>query len=151
MENYKLRKGTQKDALDIFRLIEELATFQGNADKVKMTLSQIEKDGWGKQPAFETTVAEDQHNNVVGLALYYVSYSTWTGRCLYLEDLIVSQNQRRKGLGKILFTHLLEEAKLRNFKGLCWQVLDTNTMAIEFYKKFDASLENNWYNGKIIF
>lgn len=151
MTNYTFRKATKKDAPQVFRLIKELAEFQGNLDKVNTTLSQIEEDGWGKEPAFEATLVEDEQNNSIAMALCFIQYSTWNGKCLYLEDLIVSHTHRGKGLGKIIFSHLLEDAKKRGFKALCWQVLDTNTSAMAFYKKFDASLENSWYNGKIMF
>jgi GNAT superfamily N-acetyltransferase len=85
----------------------------------------------------------------VGIALYYVRYSTWKGRCLYLEDIIVNENFRGKGIGQLLFAEMIAFGKISDFKLLTWQVLDWNTTAIDFYKKFDAQFDAEWVNGRI--
>ena len=83
------------------------------------------------------------------MALYYIRYSTWKGRRIYLEDIIVTEEMRGKGYGKILFEKVLQTAKDRNYAGMVWQVLDWNTPAIDFYKKYDAEFDGGWLNGML--
>ena len=104
------------------------------------------QDGFGENPAYGVLVAEDEAGTVVGMSLYYVRYSTWKGRRLYLEDLIVRENQRGKGLGKALLDATVDVARQSGCTGLMWQVLEWNTPAIEFYKAYGARLDGEWVN-----
>ena len=88
---------------------------------------------------------------MVGFALYYIRYSTWKGQCLYLEDFLVTEQQRGKGIGALLFERIIQEAKEKGFRRMVWQVLDWNEPALNFYKKYDAKLDPEWVNGSIDF
>jgi len=106
------------------------------------------EDGFGKQPAYGLIVAED-NGIIIGIAIYYIRYSTWKGRGIYLEDLLVTESLRGKGIGKKLFEEVIKVAKEDNAKQISWQVLDWNETAINFYKKFNAELDGEWINGKL--
>ena len=108
----------------------------------------MEREGFGNQPAFEFFVAEVE-NKVVGLSLYYYRYSTWKGRCLYLEDLIVTENMRGLGIGKLLFDRTVQHGKDQKCSRMNWQVLDWNTDAIRFYERYHADFDGGWLNGSI--
>ena len=143
-----VRSATAQDMPSVFELIKELARYEKAADQVKNSVEQLTEDGFGKNPAFECLVAENE-NNIVGFALYFNKYSTWRGKCIYLEDLCVSESFRQKGIGTLLFDEVLKIAKERKMKRLEWQVLEWNTPAIEFYKKYKANLDPEWINGKL--
>jgi GNAT superfamily N-acetyltransferase len=143
-----IRKGTKKDLPALLNLIRELALFEKAPDEVTNTLRDMEEDGFGKNPVFEFFVAETE-SEVAGIALFYIKYSTWKGKGIYLDDLIVTDKHRGKGIGKKLFQKVIDEAKKKNAKQLHWQVLDWNTPAIDFYKKFGASIDATWYDCKL--
>ena len=145
----QIRKGIKGDLPSVLKLVHELALFEKAPEQVTNTISEMESDGFGKNPVFDFFVAEF-NNQVVGIAVYFIKYSTWKGKGLYLDDLYVTENQRGKGIGKKLFDRIMEEAKTINAKQLHWQVLDWNTPAIDFYKKFGASIESEWLDCKII-
>lgn len=140
-----IRRGNIDDLPRALELVTELATFERAADQVTNTVKQMERDGFGPDPIFGFFVAENE-NEIVGLSLFYWRYSTWKGRRLYLEDIIVTESQRGKGIGKRLFERTLQHALDSNCSGMMWQVLDWNTPAIEFYKKYGSSLTNEWIN-----
>jgi GNAT superfamily N-acetyltransferase len=142
---YKVRKSTREDCPAIFALIKELAKFEKAEDEVEITVEQLESDGFGPNPKFSCLVAESQ-GEAVGAAVYYSKYSTWKGSCLYLEDLVVEKSQRRKGVGAILFSTLVKEAGNLGMKRMSWQVLQWNETAIAFYKKNNATLDDEWIN-----
>jgi GNAT superfamily N-acetyltransferase len=115
-----------------------------------VTLTHFEESGFGKNPVWWAFVAETEESGnktVVGFALYYIRYSTWKGQCLYLEDLLVTESMRGKGVGKLLFDELIEEVKRKGLKRMVWQVLEWNEPAINFYKKYNANLDPEWING----
>ena len=113
------------------------------------SIESMEKDGFGPNAFFEFYVAENEQH-VVGVALFYYRYSTWKGRRLYLEDLIVTEKQRGKGIGKMLLDKLIEHAKKENCTGVVWQVLDWNEPAIAFYKKvYNAKMDPEWIGCSI--
>lgn len=128
-------------------LIHELAEYEKAPQEVEVDLEKLKSDF--EENAFKAFVALDESANVVGMALYYPIYSTWKGKSIHLEDLIVKTNQRRKGIGKLLFNRLVEEAKNQNVGRLQWQVLDWNKAAIEFYKGYPAVFDGEWLNVKI--
>ena len=145
-----IRKGTKQDLPSVLDLINELALFEKAPEQVINTVNDMEKDGFGKNPVFTFYVAE-LNNTIVGIAVYFVKYSTWKGKGLYLDDLFVTEKFRGKGIGKKLFDIIIEEAKNINAKQLHWQVLDWNTPAINFYKKYGATVDAEWLDCKLHF
>jgi len=141
-----IRKASKSDLVGILDLVIELAIFEKEPDAVTATIDDYE-DSFD-QGVFEALVAECE-GQIIGTALYYMTYSTWKGKMLYLEDLVVTQTFRRKGIGQLLFDAVLEETKAKSAKLLKWQVLDWNQPAIDFYEKNKAIIEKDWYNGKI--
>ena len=129
-------------------LIQELATFEREPDAVETTVESMKQDGFGEHPVFEFFLAEDAQQ-IVGLALYFYSYSTWKGKCLYLEDLIVTEAYRGRGLGRRLLDRVVMKAKKENAKRVVWQVLDWNTSAIDFYKSLGADLLPEWITCRL--
>ncbi|WP_162428265.1 GNAT family N-acetyltransferase [Pontibacter pudoricolor] len=140
-----IRKGTIDDLPQVLQLIQELAEYEKAPNEVTNTLEDMQRDGFGERPIFEFFVAEDQEA-IVGIALYYTAYSTWKGRTIYLEDLVVTERLRRGGIGKKLFDVVAEEAKRLGAKRFRWQVLEWNEPAIAFYKKIGADLDGEWMN-----
>jgi len=143
-----IRKGTKEDLPAILQLVHELAEFEKAPDAITNTLSMMEEEGFGKRPVFEFYVAE-KDGEVIGMALFFVKYSTWKGAGLYLDDLIVREKYRGAGIGTKLFNTYLLEAKRMNAKQAHWQVLDWNTPAIDMYKKAGASVEAEWLDCKM--
>lgn len=143
-----IRSGNQDDLEDALALIKELAVFEKAPEAVENTIESMIKDGFGDRPVFEFFVAEVD-GKVVGLALYYYNYSTWKGKSLYLEDLIVKEAYRGRGIGKRLFERVILKAKEEDVGRMDWQVLDWNTSAIDFYKKMGASLDDEWINCRL--
>ena len=146
--NITTRKVTRQDIPDILSLIKELATYERALNEVTITPFELEEDGFGNRPLFEAILAE-LDGKVVGMAFYFISYSTWKGRCLFLEDIIIKVEYRKKGIGTILFDQVIEKAKEIGAKRLQWQVLEWNTPAIEFYKKYKANIDPEWLNCKL--
>ena len=142
-----IRKGTKKDLPKVLSLIKELALYEKAPDEVTITLDELIEDGFGSNPIYGLFVAE-QEEDIIGIALYYEKYSTWKGRCLYLEDIVVTEQKRGTGIGHRLFQEVIEVAKARNSARMEWQVLDWNEPAIGFYKRYNANLDGEWLNGK---
>ena len=138
-----IRKAKKSDAASIHTLIEELAVFEKAAGEVIVSASQIEKDGFGATPLFECFVAE-VNEEVVGMALFYPRYSTWTGATFHLEDLIVTKKMKSKGIGTQLYNAFLMHAHQRGVARVEWAVLDWNIPAISFYKKSGAVVLEDW-------
>jgi len=143
-----LRKAERNDIPEIMELIKELAHYERAPHEVTVTAEDLERDGFGSTPIFEVILAFNG-SDILGMAFYYYSYSTWKGKCLYLEDIIVKEKYRGKKVGKALFEAVVKKAKEVNAKRMHWQVLDWNEPAINFYKKYDAVLDNTWINGKL--
>lgn len=146
--NISLRKASSHDLPAVLGLIQELATYERAPQEVTVTLEELERDGFGPQPIFEIILAE-QGNELAGMAFFYTAYSTWKGKCVYLEDIIVPEALRGKGIGRLLFNAVVLRAKEMQAKRLMWQVLDWNETAINFYKKYDALLDPTWVNGRL--
>jgi len=146
--NIKLRSAKKEDCPRLLELVKELALFERAPEEVTVTLQEFEDAGFGKKPVWKAFVAEVD-GFIVAFAIYYVRYSTWKGCRMYLEDLIVTEEMRGKGVGKLLFDRLIVEAKEMGYNGMVWQVLDWNEPAIKFYKKYDAGIEAGWLNGAL--
>ena len=140
-----IRKGIKKDIPQVLDLIKELAKYENSIEKVSNTVERIENDGFGETPIFDLFVAENS-KKIIGIAITYYRYSTWLGRKLYLEDLIIFENYRRKGMGGKLFDFVINFAKEKKWTELNLQVLDWNTIGIDFYKKYNMKFDNKWTN-----
>ena len=140
-----IRPGKKSDIPQVFELVKELAEYEKALDKVSNTVEKLEEDGFGPNPVYELFVAEIE-NNIVGIALTYYRFSTWRGKVMYLEDLIVKEHMRRKGIGKKLFDMVLDHAKVTRCVGLSLQVLDWNELGINFYKKYNMEFDDEWIN-----
>ncbi len=134
----------------MLELIRELAIYEKAPDEVTVSLEAFEDAGFGKNPVWGAFVAEVD-GAIVGISLYYVRYSTWKGRRLYLEDLIVTEKMRGLGLGKLLFDQTLAYGKACGYHGMVWQVLEWNEPAIKFYEKYKADFDAEWINVSITY
>ena len=130
-------------------LIRELAIYEKAPDEVTVDPLHFEESGFGLNPVWWAFVVENQEKKVVAFALYYIRYSTWKGQVMYLEDILVTEALRGKGIGKMLIERLIQEAKEKGFRRMTWQVLDWNEPAINFYKKFSAKFDPEWVNVTI--
>jgi GNAT superfamily N-acetyltransferase len=145
----RIRKATKEDCTRLLELITELAVYEKAPQEVTVALAHFEESGFGQNPVWWAFVAEAD-GKVEGFALYYIRYSTWKGQRMYLEDLVVTEKMRGKGLGKLLFDALITETKEKKLSGMVWQVLDWNEPAINFYKKYyNANLDPEWINCSI--
>jgi GNAT superfamily N-acetyltransferase len=141
-----IRKAEKKDCQSMMQLINELAVYEKAPEEVTVNFDHFVESGFGENPVWWAFVAEVEEK-VVGFALYYIRYSTWKGQRLYLEDILVNEPFRGKGIGKLLFDRLLIEVKEKGFSGMAWQVLDWNEPAINFYKKYTGvNFDNEWVN-----
>ena len=147
-DQINIRIATKEDCPRLLELVHELALFERAPEEVTVTLEEFEDAGFGNKPVWKAFVA-DADGLIVGFALYYIRYSTWKGLRLYLEDLIVTEHWRGKGLGKILFDRTVQEARELGFNGMTWQVLDWNEPDLNFYKKYEAAIESGWLNGSL--
>lgn len=139
-----------EDCPAMLDLIKELATYEKAPDEVTVTLEEFVDAGFGKNPVWKAFIAV-LDDKIIGMSLFYERYSTWKGRRLYLEDLVVTENLRQAGIGKLLFDATLAYAKEKKYHGMVWQVLDWNEPAINFYKKYNASFGAEWLNGSLDF
>lgn len=144
-----IREAKPKDISALLQLIRELADFEREPKAVVNTESELHQHIF-KDKICNAIVADD-NNEIIGFALYYNSYSTWKGKCLYLEDLYVQEARRKHGVGALLFEKIISIAEYQKVRRLEWLVLDWNQPAIQFYKKYGANLDNSWLNGKIEF
>jgi len=143
-----IRRAVKKDCTRLLELVKELAVYEKAPDEVTVSLAHFEESGFGNNPVWWAFVVETE-DGIQGFALYYIRYSTWKGQAMYLEDIIVTEAARGKGIGKILFDRLIVEAKEKGFNRIIWQVLEWNEPAINFYKKYNAEFDSEWLNGSI--
>ena len=149
--NISIRKARKEDCKKMMELIRELALYEKAPEEVTVSFDHFVESGFGPTPVWwayvaELTSAEDV-KEVAGFALYYIRYSTWKGQRLYLEDILVTEKMRGKGIGKQLFDQLLEVCKEKKYSGMVWQVLDWNEPAIHFYKKYEGvAFDGGWLN-----
>ena len=140
-----IRKGVKKDIPQVLDLIKELAEFENAPDQVTNTIKRLENDGFGNQPVYDLFVAESE-NKIIGMAITYFRYSTWKGKNLYIEDLIINEKFRREGIGLKVFEELKKFAKNTSCVGISLQVLDWNKIGINFYKKLNMKFDKEWIN-----
>ena len=145
MKSIVIRVGTKEDLPSVLELIKELAAYERAPHEVINTVEQMEIDGFGERPLYGMYVAESK-KVIVGISIYYYRYSTWKGKRLYLEDIVVSQSERGKGIGKLLFEQTMKKSLDDNCTGMMWQVLDWNEPGIHFYEKYGAKLDREWVN-----
>ncbi|HSN47386.1 MAG TPA: GNAT family N-acetyltransferase [Flavobacterium sp.] len=138
-----IRKGNSQDMEAVLGLIQELAAFENEPEAVLITVDDLIRDGFGKVPLFHVFVAE-VNKKVVGIALYYYRYSTWKGKTIHLEDLVIKEEMRGTGLGYALYSEIIKQGKKDNVRRIEWNVLDWNTPAIEFYEKSGAKILDDW-------
>ena len=143
-----IRKGEKKDLPTILELIKELAEYENSLHEVSINLKDLENDGFNEAPSYYFLVAE-KNDKIVGMSFYWIRYSTWKGKFLFLEDFIVKTKYRRQGIGEKLFNATIKICQKLKLNGMCWQVLDWNKPAIEFYKKYNSQISGDWLNGKL--
>lgn len=148
--NISVRKAVKEDCAAMMQLIHELALYEKAPEEVTVNFDHFVESGFGEKPVWWAFVAE-ANGVVVGFALYYIRYSSWKGQRLYLEDLLVTESMRGKGIGALLFDELIATCKEKKYSGMAWQVLDWNEPAINFYKKYNANLDGDWINGSLSF
>jgi GNAT superfamily N-acetyltransferase len=143
-----IRKALQTDCQQILNLVKELAIYEKAPNGVTVSLQHFTESGFGENPVWWCLVAE-LDNVIVGFALYYIRFSTWKGQRMYLEDLLVTNEHRGKGIGKLLMNALMDVAKNKQLNAICWQVLDWNEPAINFYKKYNTTFDAGWVNASL--
>ncbi|PCJ24309.1 MAG: GNAT family N-acetyltransferase [Flavobacteriales bacterium] len=148
--DFSIRSATKNDLPEVLALVKELALYEKAPEEVTITLKELEEDGFGENPLYWIILAENE-SGIMGMSFYYIRYSTWKGKCLYLEDIVVKEEFRGKKIGKVLFEATIKAAKEMGAKLMTWQVLDWNEPALNFYKKFSAEMDSEWINGKLRF
>lgn len=141
--SFVVRRGEEKDAQAVLDLIVELAVFENEPHAVEITVEDLLRDGFSDKPRFKLFVAEE-NSIIIGIALFYERYSTWKGRTIHLEDLMVTESKQKIGAGKALYTAVLKYAHDNNYNRVAWEVIDWNTNAINFYKNTGATYLNDW-------
>lgn len=143
-----IRFANENDMVDVLKLINELATFEKEPDAVEITVEDLINDGFGTNPLFNVLVAETEQG-IIGMALYYTRYSTWKGKTIHLEDLIVTQEARGTGAGIALYKEVMRVAQKEGVRRVEWVVLDWNQNAIDFYEKSGATVLQEWNTVQI--
>jgi len=143
-----IRKGIITDLPQVLNLVKELAAYEKAPSEVAVTVAEMERDGFSENPVFHFFVAETD-SKIVGISLYYIKYSTWKGKCIFLEDIIVTETYRKSGIGKKLFDEVVKVAKDMNARRMEWQVLEWNEPAIKFYEKVNSNFDGEWVNCKL--
>lgn len=145
-----IRKAVKEDCPRLLELVKELAEYEKAPNEVTVALDHFTESGFGKNPVWWAFVAcsssTDTTEKIIGFALYYIRFSTWKGQRMYLEDLLVTNEMRGQGIGKLLMDRLIKEAKEKKLPAIVWQVLDWNEPAMNFYKKYNSSFDPEWVN-----
>jgi GNAT superfamily N-acetyltransferase len=144
--DFKLRKGKKEDLKAVFELIKELAIYEKAEHELLTNVEVLENNCFGENAFVAFFVAENEKAEILGAAIYYYKYSTWKGKCIFLEDLIVKEEHRKLGIGFLLLEAVIKRAKKEKLKRIEWQVLKWNTPAIKFYDKFESLYDDEWLN-----
>jgi GNAT superfamily N-acetyltransferase len=145
-----IRKGLPSDLPKVLELIKELAAYEKAPLEVENTVEEMIEDGFKENPIYFLLIAEE-NSVVLGIAIYYIKYSTWKGKCVFLEDIIVTESERGKGTGAKLFEEVVQISKKMKVRRMEWQVLEWNEPALNFYRKYEANLDPEWINGKLTY
>lgn len=151
-QEIRIRAAQRSDCREMMQLIHELAVFERAPDEVTVSFEHFVESGFGSHPVWYAMVAthgSPDHEKLIGFALFYIRYSTWKGQRLYLEDLLVTEEYRGRGVGRRLMEALIEEAKRRRYSGMAWQALDWNEPAIRFYESYGAVANREWINFRL--
>jgi GNAT superfamily N-acetyltransferase len=148
MQEFIIRKATKQDIAAIYNMVYELAVFEKEPEALKIAIKDYEEAF--SEKLFDSIVAE-LDCKIIGIAVFYMTFSTWRGKCLYLEDFYVMPEFRKMGVGQKLFDAYITEAKSKGAKQAKWQVLDWNEVGLNFYSRNNAEIEKNWWNGKLYF
>jgi GNAT superfamily N-acetyltransferase len=140
---YIIRKATREDVPQIKKLIEGLALYEKAPEEVTVTEAQLLEDGFGENPIYQCCVAE-ANEELLGFSLFYIAYSTWKGKLIYLDDFYVKEEYRTHGIGKKLMDEVILFAQSVNANQVRWAVLEWNHLAIKFYKKLNVEMDNEW-------
>ncbi|MFL5765219.1 MAG: GNAT family N-acetyltransferase [Bacteroidia bacterium] len=143
-----IRKGVRDDLPQVLDLVKELAAYEKAPGEVAVSIEEMERDGFGENPVFRFFVAE-LDKRIIGISLYYIKYSTWKGKCIFLEDIIVTEQYRKSGIGRKLFDEVVKVAKSMHVRRMEWQVLEWNEPAIKFYEKLNSNFDEEWVNCKL--
>ena len=143
-----IRKAKPDDMVSVHGLICELAEYEKALQEVTNTVDDMIRDGFGEPPVFHCLVAE-RDNKIIGMAIYFIKYSTWKGKGIYLDDIVVTESMRGKRVGKLLFDEVISQSLDMGANQLHWQVLDWNQPAIHFYNKYKAMMDSEWINCKL--
>lgn len=146
-----VRNGTADDMKNVHALVMQLAIFEKAPEEVITDVETLQKDGYGERDNFRTLIAEDENKQVIGICLYYIAYSSWKGRILFLDDIVIDEPYRSQGVGTLLMNALFNICKEEHIKQMRWQVLDWNEQAIKFYEKLGAFIDKDWYTCKMNF
>lgn len=148
MQEFIIRKATQQDIAAIYNMVYELAVFEKEPEALKIGIKDYEVAF--SEKLLDSIVAE-LNGEMIGITVFYMTFSTWRGKCLYLEDFFVKPEYRKLGIGQKLFDAYIAEAKSKGARQAKWQVLDWNDVALNFYSRNNAIIEKNWWNGKLYF
>lgn len=149
--SFSLRFAKPEDMPAVHALVKELALFERAPEEVLTSPEEISADAFGPRDYCKILVAEDENGSILGMALYYIAYSSWKGKILFLDDLIVSENSRGSGVGKAFMDKLFDYCRSEGIRQMRWQVLDWNENAIDFYEKIGAYIDKEWYTCKMSF
>jgi len=147
-ETLIIRKAEPQDTPAMLELIKELAAFEKEPEAVTVSLEHFTHSGFGDNPVWWAFNAFEG-NKLIGMAIYYIRYSTWKGQTMYLEDIIITENKRGLGVGSLLMEHLIAEARKRQLSAISWQVLNWNKQALEFYGKYPIEQDEDWINIRL--
>ena len=148
MQEFIIRKATKQDIAAIYNMVYELAVFEKEPEALKIAIKDYEEAF--SEKLFDSILAE-LDGKIIGIAVFYMTFSTWRGKCLYLEDFFVKPEYRKLGIGQKLFDAYIAEAKSKGARQAKWQVLDWNDVGLNFYSRNNAIIEKNWWNGKLYF
>ncbi|MDX2283072.1 MAG: GNAT family N-acetyltransferase [Bacteroidia bacterium] len=149
MNEIRIRPAGPADMPAVHQLVRELAEYERAPEEVLTSPEELLADGFGPRPSFECLVAENPEGDMAGIALFFTAYSTWKGRVLYLDDLVVTERFRGRGIGPMLLEAVRDLARARGMRQVRWQVLKWNTPAIRMYERYAPEMDGEWINCRL--